>query len=66
MCAFLGSGFCVLNPEIKIRYLSLLIPNIPVFKPTTQTASKDSRGGRVYSIILGIFFTLVHFSSLPR
>jgi len=29
MSAFLGSGFCVLNPEIKIRYLLLLIPNIP-------------------------------------
>jgi hypothetical protein len=29
MRTVLGSGFCVLNPVIKIRYLPLLVPHIP-------------------------------------
>ena len=32
MCTILGSGFWVLNPVIKIRYLPLLIPNIPILQ----------------------------------
>ncbi len=32
MCTVLGYGFCVLNPVIKIRYLLLLIPNIPLLQ----------------------------------
>jgi hypothetical protein len=32
MCTVLGYGFCVLDPVIKIRYLPLLIPNIPLLQ----------------------------------